>query len=127
MRRKIVCIAAIFSISIIAIIRSSGIERFKYESKGKRDPLVPLIGSGKNISTGLEGISSIEDVSLEGIAVGAKGKRIAVINGQLMKENEKVGNLKIEKITNKTVTLSIDDKVYDVNLPEEGGAKSNEK
>lgn len=95
----------------------------KYESKGKRDPFVPLIGPGKTITAGLEDILSIEDVNLEGIAVAAKGNRVAIINGQILKENDKVGSVLINKITDKAVTLSIDGKAYNINLPEEGGTK----
>lgn len=121
--RKIVSIILISSAAIFILVFAYG-ESFQYESKGKRDPFVPLIGSGKAVTTGLEDIVSIDDVNLEGIAVGLRGKRIAVINGQLLKENEKIGNLKIIRITDKMVTLSINDKVYQLNLPEEGGAKS---
>lgn len=114
----------VFFISISVTVSSWAIEVSRYEPKGKRDPFVPLIGAGRNVSTGLEGIVSIEDVNLEGIAMGAKGKRFAIINGQLMREDDKAGSLMIKHITDKKVTLSIDDKVYEVNLPEEGGAKS---
>ena len=124
MRKNSQYLTIVFCIAVSVTAPSWGVEIFNYEPKGKRDPFVPLIGSGRNVSTGLEGIVSIEDVNLEGIAMGAKGKWVAIINGQLMKEDDKAGSLMIKRIADKKVTLSIDDKVYDVTLPEEGGAKS---
>jgi hypothetical protein len=95
-----------------------------YESKGKRDPFIPLIGQEKGgRSPGLEGIVSIRDVSLEGIATGPSGKNIAILNGQMVKEKDKFGLLKIKKISKKTVELSIDGKAHILSLQDEKGIK----
>ena len=98
-----------------------------YESKGKRDPFIPLIGQDKGSRpAGLEGIVNIQDVLLEGIAMGPLGKNIAILNGQMVKENDKFGLLQIKKISKKTVELSIDGKVYTLNLQDEKGIKVGE-
>ncbi|MDD5174226.1 MAG: hypothetical protein WC482_03935 [Candidatus Omnitrophota bacterium] len=98
-----------------------------YESKGKRDPFVPLVGQDKGSnSAGLEGIISINDVILEGIAIGHSGKNVAILNGQMVKEKEKFGLLQIRKISKKTVELSIDGKVYKLSLQDEKGIKVGE-
>ena len=95
-----------------------------YESKGKRDPFVPLIGQDKdNRSGGLEGIVSVNDLFLEGIAIGPSGKSIAILNGQMVRENDKFGLLQIKKISKKTVDLSIDEKDYTIDLKDEEGIK----
>lgn len=100
----------------------AAIGAFKYESKGKRDPFVPLIGRERGKSAGLESIRSIQDVNLEGIAIGASGKNIAILNGQMVRENDKFGVLKIKKISQKSVQLSIDGDNHTLNLqePEKG-------
>lgn len=126
MFRKTALTLVFLAITVSAAV-SANAQGLKYESKGKRDPFVPLIGSGKIITSGLDDILSIEDVSLEGIAVGAGGKRVALINGQILKEDDKRGNLKIKHITATKVTLSIDDKLYNLSLPEEGGGTHSEK
>ena len=100
---------------------------FGYESNGKRDPFIPLIGQEKGNRPGsLEEITSIEDVLLEGIAIGSSGKNVAILNGQMVKENNKFGLLQIKKISKKTVELSIDGKVYTLSLQDEKGIKVGE-
>lgn len=96
----------------------------RYDSKGRRDPFVPLIGPDKTVVTSLDDIMSIDDVRLEGIAVGAQGKKVAMINGEMLKEGERVGNFEIKAITKSAVSLIISGKEYNLRLPEEGGAKS---
>ena len=112
-------------LAISVIVASLGTcEDFQYESRGKRDPFVPLIGSDKPTIARLEDITSIDDINLEGIAVGAKGTRSAIINGEILNEGAKIGDIEIKKISNKMVTLFMGGKEHTVKLPEEGGAKS---
>lgn len=93
-----------------------------YESRGKRDPFVPLIGQDKgDHSGGLEGITSIQDLLLEGIAIGSTGKNVAILNGQMVKEKDKFGSLYIKKISKKAIELSIDGKDYTLSLKDEEG------
>jgi len=100
---------------------------FGYESKGKRDPFIPLVGQDKGSRPGgLEGIVSIDDVLIEGIAIGPSGKNIAILNGEMVKENDKFGLVEIRKISRKTVELSIEGKVHTLSLQEEKGIKVGE-
>ncbi len=95
---------------------------FGYESKGKRDPFIPLVGQDKGRSSGgLQGIISVNDVFLEGIAMGSSGKNVAILNGQMVKEKDKFGLLEIKKIAKKTVEISIDGKVHTLSLQDEKG------
>ena len=92
-------------------------DTFEYVSKGKRDPFVPLIGQEKAKAPSLAEITSAEDIKLEGIAIGAGGKSIAILNGQMVRENDKFGAISVKKISQKTVELSIEGKDYTVELP----------
>ena len=67
-------IIVLFAIIAAAASFASG-SAFQYDPHGKRDPFVPLIGAGKAAVTRLEDIVSIEDIRLEGIAIGGKGRR----------------------------------------------------
>jgi hypothetical protein len=99
-------------------------EGFQYESRGKRDPFVALIGSDRPTVTKLEDISSVDDVKLEGIAIDGKGRQIVILNGETLKENDKVGDVELKKIGKKSITILIGGKSYDIYLPgEEGGIK----
>lgn len=122
--RRIRNICSLF-LAVGVILASVGTcEDFQYESHGKRDPFVPLVGSEKPTIAKLEDITSIDDINLEGIAVGARGIRSAIINGEILRQGSKVGDIEIRKIGNKMVTLSISGKEYTVKLPEEGGMRS---
>ena len=99
---------------------------FGYDSNGNRDPFVSLIEKDKVEHvrpSGIEGIASINDVILEGIAVSPTGKNAAILNGEMVKEKDKVGILQIKKISKNTVELSIDGKDYTLSLQAEEGTK----
>ncbi len=98
-------------------------DSFKYDAKAKRDPFVPLIGVERPKVSGLEGVASIEDVRLEGILTGAKGKMSAVINGEIVKVNDVVGEVTVKEISTRNMVITISGKDYTVSLPDERGAK----
>jgi hypothetical protein len=92
---------------------------FKYDSKGKRDPFVPLVSeTGVSISD-IYGISSIKDIRLEGIVWDDKGGSIAIINGEIIKEGEVLGVLKLLKIQKDGVVFDIDGEEVKVDLMRE--------
>jgi hypothetical protein len=91
----------------------------QYGERGKRDPFVPIVTGEKNPITNLEDIDSIDDVKLEGIVTGPKGDRMAVLNGELVKEKAVVGCLEIKDIGKKSVKLAIGGSEYDVDLRKE--------
>ena len=94
---------------------------YKYESGDRRDPFIPLIISQRRMSVGLEAVESIEDVKFEGVIFDPAGKSMAVLNGEIVKEGEKVHNVKIVKIYENAVTLKIFERVHTINLVEKGG------
>ena len=110
---------------LILLAQCALCDGFKYESKGKRDPFVPLVGVSRPAVVSLEDITSAEDVKVEGIATGAQGKKVAILNGEFLKEGDKVGEVELVKVEKKFVTISIGGKSYNLYLPgEEGGVKS---
>lgn len=110
-------LAATSSVSLFL----SSADAFEYESRGKRDPFIPLVGAEKPAAARLVDITSIEDIKLDGIALGAKGEAAAIINGELVKSGDKVGDITVRSITKTTVTLIIGGKAHELKLPEEGG------
>lgn len=109
-------------------------ETYIYDSRGKRDPFVSLVSvvvvpppEEKKIIESLEDIVSIEDarlyVRLQGIAHDASGKKVAILNGEMVKEGETIGHLTVKRIFKNEVTLSVDKKEYKLNIYEleEGG------
>lgn len=107
-----------------AIVSFSFAEDFQYDSKNKRDPFIPLVGSGADQRKKLAAdIISIEDVSLDGIVYDEKRGSMAVINGTLLKEGSQVGLITVEKIEPKKVAVIIEGKKYDVVLGEKKGGE----
>lgn len=127
MNKKIVCIVAlIIAVAAVLPYLLSG-SAFGYDPEGKRDPFVPLIGQEKKIRpSGLEEMVAVEDLILEGIAISPSGKNIAILNGRIVKEKDKIGVIQIKKISKKIVELSIDGKDYSLSLREEDGVKVGE-
>jgi len=123
-KKKVVSVIVISAAAIVlATVISTHGQSFKYEAKGKRDPFLPLVGQERQKASSLADIISIEDAVLEGIAIGAAGQKMAMINGEMVKEGDKAGEVLIKHITKSSVTLSIGGKDFNLKLPEEGGPK----
>lgn len=126
MKRKYFLYVLLVTFIILAV--SSQAEQFKYDAHGKRDPFIPLIGQDKlsNRSMALSEISSVEDIVLEGIAVQTTGSKTALMNGELVKENFRSGEIEVKKITKNSVLIIMSGKEYTIYLPEQGGQKSEQ-
>jgi len=117
-----VLIAAIVGLVLISFVAVpfAMSENFKYEAKGRRDPFVPLIGQDRPAVISLEDVTSIDDIKLEGIAIGAKGERVAIINGTMVKKNDVISEIEVKAISDSAITLTINGKEHTVNLVKEG-------
>jgi len=93
---------------------------FVYDSKGKRDPFVPLVKGAAKGYTGLDNVESADELVLEGILWDKSGGSIAVLNGVLLKEGNKVNNIQLLEIAPKKVFLLIDGEKYNLTLEESG-------
>lgn len=113
------------ALAVVLLFASSAVaEGYKYESRGKRDPFVPLVGIDRPAVSKLQDITSIADIKLEGIATGAKGKLIAILNGEIVKEGDRFGVIEIGAITRQNVKIRIGGIDYEKKLIEDGGNKS---
>lgn len=125
MQRKIsFTSAALLTAVVFLFAQKSPCQIFKYDARGKRDPFIPLIGALKRVKvSGLENVVSVDDIKLQGIAVGPGGKKTIVINGRMMKEGDRAGVVEILKIDKRSVTLVVGGAEYSVNLSKEGELK----
>ncbi|MCM8761381.1 MAG: hypothetical protein NC938_01915 [Candidatus Omnitrophica bacterium] len=116
---------AVSIILLVMIVPLGHCENFQYESHGKRDPFVPLVGVDRPAAGRLEEITSVADIRLEGIATGAGKSMVAILNGEVVKEGDKFGDIEIKKITGRKVSILFGGKPYEMSLTEEeGGIKS---
>lgn len=118
----IVCCAA-----LLAFENGARGEPYEYRSKGRRDPFMPLAGSYRIVASGLEDITSADEIKLEGIAYEMRGgeqlKKTVIMNGEIMGENERIGIVEVKEVMKTSVKLLVGGKEYTVSLPEEGGIK----
>ncbi len=115
---NITLLLAIAVASTMFFISRGSSEVYKYESHGKRDPFVPLVGVDRPAVSRLQDVTSIGDIRLEGIASRSNGKLVAILNGEIVKEGDSFGVIKVRKITNKTVTIDVDGKTFEKALTE---------
>lgn len=82
-------------------------EKDLYNAHGRRDPFIPLISMTSRESSGLVGIESLDEIIVEGIVYDAKGGSIVILNGDILKEGEERGALKVIEIRSNGVVLSV--------------------
>lgn len=73
-------------------------EEVSYSARGRRDPFTPLVTQAVRAASGLSGIESIEEVTIEGIVYDPKNGSVVVLNGSVLKEGEEAGNFKVLQI-----------------------------
>lgn len=94
-----------------------GAAGYIYNDNGRRDPFWKLISSSGTINN-YEADLMVSDLSLQGIMSGAAGN-IAMINGKIVKVNDKVGQFIITEITDDWVLLQKDQQVFKLKLKKE--------
>ena len=95
------------------------VEPFIYDSKGMRDPFIPLVGKGLEFLFTEVAVESIAGVYLEGIVWDPGGVSLAIINGEIVTEGGLVGDFKVKKIRREGVILVKDGEEHVVNLIKE--------
>ncbi len=92
-------------------------EKFVYE-KRNRDPFQSLVTEDGKLLFG-SGILSLEDVYLEGIVWDPNGESVAMINGMILRQGDRIGDLQILKIESDRVVLEADGEERSLLLQEE--------
>ena len=86
-------------------------EEFRYDSHGKRDPF--LISKGTNVT--LDDTGSKVDLKLEGVVLDPKGRSVAVVNGEMVGENDQIGvSITVKKITKEGVEFESEGKSFTI-------------
>ena len=116
---------AFITLAVFSIITASGIlyagadeKPFAYDDMGVRDPFVPLVDEDGKLTVTHGGIDSIKDIVVEGILYDSEGESVVILNGLVLKEDDQVGNIKVERIEERRVVLSSKGKEYTLKLKE---------
>lgn len=80
-------------------------DEIRYDSGGRRDPFIPLIGEGGAIRKGLDP----KGLVVEGIIIDPNEGSMALINGELYKEGDHVQNANLIHIFHDRVILAQED------------------
>ena len=103
----------------------------EYQSKGRRDPFVPLILSdGRRINPpGVEESSDgtrLSSIILQGIVYDQAGGSYVILNGHLLRENQEMEGIKVLKIESNSVIVLSDGESHRLTLQRPGGGQRTE-
>ncbi|MFA5060377.1 MAG: hypothetical protein WC676_07105 [Candidatus Omnitrophota bacterium] len=99
---NILAFMAVFFVSVLVWAQDAD---FTYSDQGKRDPLWRLVTpSGSIINYDSDVL--VSDMILEGIIFDPSGKSLAIINGNVVEQNRRIGPFVVSKIEAKRVTLT---------------------
>lgn len=117
------CVVILITISLISsnLINHGWAdeEGFIYDSKGRRDPFIPLLGKGAEFLFIEEAVESVAGICLTGVVYDPTGQSFATINDEVVVENDLVGGFKVKEIRDGKVVLQKDNEEFVVNLIEE--------
>lgn len=92
----------------------------EYRSKGKRDPLIPLLNSeGQRIHPpGLdeETATGLSGLILQGIVFDSKAESYAIINGEIVREEDDIEGMRVVKIAPGAVTILAEGRTHELTL-----------
>ena len=117
--------ASLCLLSVILALYSvawANVREFTYKDNGNRDPFISLVTPDGRILPGARVVSDSENIELEGIIWDPNGKSVAIINGKLVKEKQRIMKMQVLKIKQASVILQKEGKVIVVNLKKEGGS-----
>lgn len=104
---------------VLTCSASGSFAAVEYNSAGRRDPFVPLVGVSRvGGGGGVDMILTIEDVSLQGIIMDPDGTRSIIMNGEIVKEGQQIGQLIVEDVGNNLVKIKIGEERHTIKLYE---------
>jgi len=93
-------------------------EQFLYEAKGKRDPFIPLVTPDGRLLK-LEQEEGVAGLLLEGIIYDKNGTSCAIVNSEIVRLGDKVGEFQVLKIEEKKVIFIKEGQIIEVEIKKE--------
>jgi len=106
------------SLFIVLVSFAYAQEQFVYNAKGKRDPFIPLVTPDGRFME-LQKEVSASGLLLEGIAYDEHGLSYAIVNGEVVRVSDKIGDYQVLKIEKTKVTFIKSGQITQVELKEE--------
>lgn len=115
MKRKFVVILFIMAVAASAMAQET---QLKYDSAKKKNPFIPYVtGDGQLINVQEE--DGDVRINLEGIIYDEGGQSMAIINGEILKKNDTIGNAKIVDIKREGIVYSKDGEIFTLSVKKE--------
>lgn len=116
---------------VLALITGGPAAWAAYESKGKRNPFVPLLlPDGQRITPPPDGEGAgplgLGSVSLQGVIYDPSGDSTVILSGRLLREGEEWEGIRILKIEANAVTIWKDGETHQLTVREPGEEKDTE-
>jgi len=109
-------LALILVLAITSTLFAQG--EFLYDAKGRRNPFIPLVTPDGRLLK-MEQQEGLAGLSLEGIIYDKNGVSYAIVNCEILKIGDNVGDYQILKIENNKVIFIKDGEPTEVELKEE--------
>lgn len=99
---------------IFSVVSAVLAEQYTYKYEGKRDPFIPLISpAGFLINLEPENNATLR---LEGVMYDPEGNSMAIINGELVRVGENVGDAVVSSIEPNKVTVTKDNQKEELEI-----------
>jgi type II secretory pathway component PulC len=123
MSRSDLCAVRVgFTVVLLALsVSSLRAQDFVYDSKGKRNPFIPLVtADGRFQKLESEETRKDTELKLEGIIYDKYGISYAVVDGSVVRIGDSVGDYRVLKIEEKRVIFMREGQEVTVDLKKEG-------
>lgn len=123
LKNKIFFFGLIYAIIFILSGPVRADQPFNYDSKGKRDPFTPLVNrEGLLFEPAVKKENPYQaetELYLEGIAYEPQGGSCAVINSEIVKSGDKIGDYQVLEVQRQKVVLVRGEEVLNLELRKE--------
>lgn len=94
-------------------------EGFIYDSKGKRNPFIPLVNQEGRLLK-LDKEETKGDLGIEGIIYDRYGRSFAIVNGSVVGIGDAVGGYQVLRVEENKVIFIKEGQIVEVDLKKEG-------
>jgi len=120
LRNKIIMKVSAILFLIMCVYLSAFAEAdFVYDAQNKRNPFIPLITPDGRLLKLDQEAGGIKDILLEGIIYDKNGLSYAIINAEVVRIGDSIGNYRVLKIEEKKIILIKDGVISEIELIKE--------
>jgi hypothetical protein len=111
------------SLTLLLFAASFALEDSFYDSRGKRDPFIPLVtpdGRFQKLEADEESQKKETELKLNGIIYDKYGISYAIVNDMVVKTGDVVEDYKVLKIEEKKVSFIKEGQITEISIKKEG-------